>query len=84
MQQLKAQHLVKNIGVSVYEGKQIDGILERFDIDLIQLPLNVLDQRLLHSGHLAKLKNAGIEIHARSVFLQGLLLVSPAELHSCV
>ncbi|MDZ5632388.1 aldo/keto reductase [Janthinobacterium sp. GMG1] len=80
MVQLKARGLVSKIGVSVYTGQQIDAVLARFQIDLIQLPINVLDQRLLHSGHLRKLKQAGVEIHARSVFLQGLLLMAPSDL----
>jgi aryl-alcohol dehydrogenase-like predicted oxidoreductase len=72
---LKQDGLVSKIGVSVYSGSQIDRLMERFKIDLIQLPINVMDQRLLQSGHLQKLKNAGVEIHTRSTFLQGLLLM---------
>lgn len=78
---IKSKGMVKNIGVSVYSARQIDAILEKFPIDLIQLPVNVLDQRLIRSGHLKKLKRKGVEIHARSVFLQGLLLMDPAKLH---
>lgn len=72
---LKQSGLVSKIGVSVYSAHQIDEVLARFPIDLIQLPINALDQRLLQSGHLQKLKRAGVEIHARSIFLQGLLLM---------
>jgi aryl-alcohol dehydrogenase-like predicted oxidoreductase len=72
---LKNEGLVQNIGVSVYDGNQIDSILKLFNPDLVQLPLNVLDQRLLKSGHLELLKRRGAEIHVRSVFLQGLLLM---------
>lgn len=64
----------QKIGVSVYETTEIDTILERYPIDLIQLPLNILDQRILKSGHLDLLRQNNIEIHARSVFMQGLLL----------
>ena len=80
MQELKQRGLVQKIGVSVYRAEQIDRVLDKHTIDIIQLPLNVFDQRLFLSGHLAKLKKAGIEIHARSVFLQGLLLMEPASL----
>jgi aryl-alcohol dehydrogenase-like predicted oxidoreductase len=80
MQELKKYGLVKKIGVSVYNNAQIDKILSRGDIDIIQLPINLLDQRLIESGHLKKLKKAGVEIHARSVFLQGLLLMLPERL----
>ncbi len=77
---LKQQGLVAKIGVSVYDAAQIDHVLQRFDIDLVQLPISVLDQRLLVSGHLQKLKSAGVEVHARSVFLQGLLLMDLSEI----
>lgn len=77
---LQQQGLVAKIGVSVYDSAQIDQILQRFDIDLVQLPISVLDQRLLVSGHLQKLKSAGVEVHARSVLLQGLLLMDVSEI----
>ncbi|MBI3096128.1 MAG: aldo/keto reductase [Rhodocyclales bacterium] len=72
--------VVEKVGVSVYSGEQIDAILARHPVELVQLPVSVLDQRLIGSGHVAKLKRAGIEIHARSAFLQGLLFMSPDEL----
>jgi len=75
MRQLKQQGLVAQIGVSVYDAAQIDRMLARFVPDVVQLPINVLDQRLLASGHLTVLKAEGVEIHARSAFLQGLLLM---------
>ncbi|WP_392534973.1 aldo/keto reductase [Nostoc sp. C117] len=79
---LKSQGLIKKIGVSVYTSEQIDCILSKYSIDIIQVPINVLDQRLLLSGHLSKLKTLGIEIHARSIFLQGLLLMSREDIPS--
>lgn len=72
---LKEDGKVEKIGVSVYSGEEIDALTERFRLDLIQVPISVLDQRLLASGRLARLVAAGIEVHARSVFLQGLLLM---------
>ena len=80
MNDIKNKGLVKKIGASVYSARQIDAILEKFSIDLIQLPVNVLDQRLIGSGHLERLKKRGIEVHARSAFLQGLLLMDPSDL----
>lgn len=73
--ELKSMNLVDKIGFSVYEGEEIDRLCELFHFDIIQLPINVLDQRLLKSGHLVKLKKAGVEIYSRSIFLQGLLLM---------
>jgi len=63
------------VGVSVYEAYEIREVLQVFKPDIVQLPLNILDQRLLHDGTLAELKLSGVEVHVRSVFLQGLLLL---------
>jgi aryl-alcohol dehydrogenase-like predicted oxidoreductase len=76
----KSAGLTKRIGVSVYDGAEIDGVLHRFRPDIVQLPLNLFDQRLAQSGHIARLKTLGIEVHARSIFLQGALLVACAKL----
>jgi aryl-alcohol dehydrogenase-like predicted oxidoreductase len=76
LQAFKQQGLISNIGVSIYTGDQLQKIIDRFDIDLVQLPFNILDKRLLDSGVLDKIHNRGIEVHARSVFLQGLLLMT--------
>jgi aryl-alcohol dehydrogenase-like predicted oxidoreductase len=75
MQTLKQKKMVKKIGVSVYTVEETERILEKFPIDLIQLPMNLLDQRFLKSGTLKKLALQNIEIHVRSAFLQGLLLM---------
>ena len=75
LQILKEQGLVKKIGFSAYIDNQLIKIIERFDIDIIQLPMNILDNRLINNGLLNKLYSRGIEIHTRSVFLQGLLLM---------
>jgi aryl-alcohol dehydrogenase-like predicted oxidoreductase len=79
LQRLRQSGVVQKIGVSVYDARQTDRILELFVPDLVQLPISVLDQRLLLSGHLAALKGEGVEIHARSVFLQGLLVMKEDE-----
>jgi aryl-alcohol dehydrogenase-like predicted oxidoreductase len=80
MQGLKSEGLIEKVGVSVNDAAQIDSLLDRFQPDIVQVPLNVLDQRLLHSGHLARLKAGNLEIHVRDIFLQGVLL-DPSRLH---
>jgi aryl-alcohol dehydrogenase-like predicted oxidoreductase len=82
MERLKDEGFVKKIGVSLYSGNQIGRILDNYSIDLVQLPVNILDQRLLDSGHLKTLKKYNVEIHARSVFLQGLLLMQISDIPS--
>ena len=75
LQTLKKQGLVNKIGISAYIDNQLIEIIDRFDIDIIQLPMNILDSRLINNGLLNKIYSKGIEIHTRSVFLQGLLLM---------
>jgi aryl-alcohol dehydrogenase-like predicted oxidoreductase len=75
----RSQGLVRRIGVSVYDRAEIDAVLARFPPDLVQLPLNALDQRLLLDGTIDRLAGRGIAIHARSLFLQGLLLQPPEQ-----
>jgi aryl-alcohol dehydrogenase-like predicted oxidoreductase len=72
--ELKQQGLINKIGFSTYTPEQVDFVLKNFDFDLIQVPFNVFDTRLLQGGQLQRLKNKGVEVHARSVFLQGILL----------
>ena len=67
----------RRIGVSVYDVEQVALVKNRFNPELVQLPLNALDRRPIELGMLGRLKADGIEIHARSVFLQGLLLMKP-------
>ena len=71
----KKEGLIKKIGVSVYSYKQLQLILDNFDIDLVQLPFNIIDRRLIDNSLFEILKSKGVEIHVRSVFLQGLLLM---------
>lgn len=75
----KAQGQTQKIGVSIYEPDELDRIPQIGSLDLVQAPMNVLDKRLLTSGWLEWLREAGIEIHARSIFMQGLLLMQPSE-----
>ncbi len=77
---LKDQGRVRRVGLSAYRCAEIDAALDRYDVDLVQVPVNVLDQRLVLGGQLQRLRARGVEIHVRSVFLQGLLLMEPATL----
>lgn len=75
LQNLKTRGLVEKIGVSIYSPEELDTLIPRFSLDLIQAPLNILDRRMITSGWLNRLHNEGVEVHARSIFLQGLLLM---------
>jgi aryl-alcohol dehydrogenase-like predicted oxidoreductase len=75
---VKRLRLVEKIGVSIYAPDELEELCPRYAFDLVQAPYNVIDRRLVTSGWLARLRAAGTEVHARSLFLQGLLLM-PAE-----
>ena len=75
MEDIKLQGRAEKIGVSIYDGSQVDSLMARYSLDIVQVPLNILDQRLIQGGQLERLCRAGVEVHARSIFLQGLLLM---------
>jgi aryl-alcohol dehydrogenase-like predicted oxidoreductase len=75
LQALKDSGQVKKVGVSIYSPSELETLMPIYRFDLIQAPFNLVDQRLHTKGWLQRLKDEGIEIHSRSVFFQGLLLM---------
>lgn len=75
LQRFKAAGLIQHFGVSIYSPNELGPILDVCEPNIVQAPLNVFDQRLIESGWLDKLVSSNIEIHTRSTFLQGLLLL---------
>ncbi len=73
--ELKKKKLTKKIGVSVYSPEELEKLLKIYYFDIVQIPINVFDRRFIKNKYLYKIKRKGIEIHARSVFLQGILLL---------
>ncbi len=80
LEHLKAEGVVQKIGVSIYSPTELDTVPQACQIDLVQAPFNLIDQRLNTSGWLQKLHDAGVEVHTRSTFLQGLLLMPRAAI----
>tara|TARA_B100000614_G_scaffold244296_1_gene248301 strand:+ start:3712 stop:4578 length:867 start_codon:yes stop_codon:yes gene_type:complete len=72
---LKADKIIHKIGVSIYSPNELNNLPCENEIDIVQAPINLVDQRLVDSGWLKKLNSYGVEVHARSVFMQGLLLM---------
>ena len=81
LKSLQEKRLVEKIGVSIYNTYQIKKTLEIFKPDIIQLPINVFDNRLIRNGTLRYLSDKNIEIHARSIFLQGLCFIETNKLN---
>lgn len=77
---LQQQGSLGKLGISVYSPEELDAwSAAGYPLELVQLPANLLDQRFLRTGWLDKLVDMGCEIHVRSLFLQGLLLMQPAQ-----
>ena len=71
----------KNIGVSTYTIKEIKFIVKNFKkFNIIMLPYNIIDRRPIKSKIFETLHKLNIEIHTRSVFLQGLLLLNKKKM----
>ena len=79
LQKAKSRGQVEKIGVSIYDPSDLESITSRFQLDVVQAPINVFDSRLQDSGWLDRLVSMGVEVHARSVFLQGVLLSAIAQ-----
>ena len=79
---LKRKRIVRKTGVSIYSPDELRSLVSTQSIDLVQAPLNLVDRRLVTTGWLDRLHEAGIEVHARSAFLQGLLLMPPKSIPS--
>jgi aryl-alcohol dehydrogenase-like predicted oxidoreductase len=77
LQRARDSGLAERIGLSVYSPEQLASLVDRLPLEILQIPANVFDRRFAETGWLARLAAAGVEVHARSVFLQGLLLMPP-------
>lgn len=77
----RKRQAINKIGFSLYDEEQLTILLENsFIPDVIQIPYNLFDRRFAQSRILDHIKDQGTEIHARSIFLQGLLLLEENEL----
>jgi aryl-alcohol dehydrogenase-like predicted oxidoreductase len=74
---LMAEKMIHRFGVSIYSPDDLEGIIGTFDIHVVQAPLNVFDRRIL--GFTNQLSALNIEVHVRSVFLQGVLIANPQD-----
>jgi aryl-alcohol dehydrogenase-like predicted oxidoreductase len=80
LERLKSEGKIQHIGFSLYFPRELDYILEnKIQVDMIQVPYSIFDQRF--ERYFAKLKNRDVEIHIRSVFLQGLVFKKPEDLN---
>ena len=77
IESLTAEKMIHRFGVSIYSPDDLEGIIDTFEIHVVQAPLNVFDRRIL--GVTDQLSALNIEVHVRSIFLQGVLIASPQD-----
>jgi aryl-alcohol dehydrogenase-like predicted oxidoreductase len=80
LQKLKKQGTINKVGVSVYSPEQALKIVDCCSVDIFQFPFNFLDQRFNTESFIGMCKKNKIELHARSLFLQGVILSNPNRL----
>ena len=82
LERLKKKGIVNKIGISVYEFSMYEKINKDFKMDMVQIPLNILDRRI-NLKKISKIaKKQKVEIHVRSIFLQGILLKEKNQIPS--
>ena len=72
---LKDEGVIEKIGFSIYHPNELEILWESYRPDIVQAPYYIFDRRLEQSGWLQIMSDSRVEIHIRSVFLQGLLLM---------
>lgn len=77
---LRDEGLFGGIGISAYVADNPAALARKYRPAAMQVPTSILDQRLLQSGALTEMKSLGVEVHARSIFLQGLLFLADDKL----
>ena len=75
LNQLKDQGLLEKVGISIYQPLELELLYDEFNLEIIQAPYNVFDRRIEKSGWLDRIEIEDKELHIRSIFLQGLLLM---------
>lgn len=79
----KKEGIVEKVGISLYENDEIEDTIKNYRyFDFIQVPFNVFDNAHMRKAVLKKAKAEGIEVHTRSVFLQGLFFKKVNNLSS--
>ena len=73
LRKIKKSGKILNFGVSIYSCKDTEKIINNHKIDFIQIPFSLFDQSLLENNFYKKLQRKKIDIHIRSIFLQGLV-----------
>ena len=82
LNRLREEGYIRKAGVSVYEVEEAGKCIDRPNVDFMQLPYSIFDQRMLKGGIFEQAAESNIQIHSRSAFIQGLVLMQEQEVPS--
>lgn len=74
LERLKKDGTIRKLGLSLYSPEKLEKITSNFSVDIIQVPINIFDQRFCSAKIKSIISEKGIDLYARSIFLQGALL----------
>jgi aryl-alcohol dehydrogenase-like predicted oxidoreductase len=79
LNRLKHEGYIRSVGVSIYEPEEAKKGITRENLDFLQLPYSIFDQRMLLSGIFDLAHEKKINLHSRSAFVQGLIYMNENE-----
>lgn len=77
LSQLKNEGFIDRFGISVYNPDEVETALKFKEFNVIQVPMNVFDHRLIKTRLLEKFKKKNYIVFVRSIYLQGLFFIPP-------
>jgi len=80
--ELQEEGLIRKGGISLYYPDEAMAVVEERSLQAVQVPINIFDQRVLRNGGLARMRERGSLVFARSVFLQGLFFLDEGKIPS--
>lgn len=82
MKELQEEGMIRKGGISLYYPNEVLAITDESVLQAVQVPISVFDQRIVNNGGLARLREEGSIVFARSVFLQGLFFLDDQRVPS--
>lgn len=80
--ELQEEGLIRKGGISLYYPDEAMAVVEERSLQAVQVPINIFDQRVVRNGGLARMREQGSLVFARSVFLQGLFFLDEGKIPS--
>jgi aryl-alcohol dehydrogenase-like predicted oxidoreductase len=76
LENLKIKKKIYRYGFSVYNLKEAINIMTNYNFDILQVPINIFNHEFINQKFIKLIKSKKIEIHVRSIFLQGIVFLN--------